>query len=137
MVEVLIGIISGIVTGGGMGGGTILILLLTLFTGMEQHIAQASNIVFFIPTALAAIWMNIKNKKVNFKLGLITIVSGMLGAVIRSNFSKSNRFWVFKKIFWYFSFFYCIKRNLFFGKGVYFKKKKDIINLRKTKRRKM
>lgn len=56
MVEVLIGIISGIVTGGGMGGGTILILLLTLFTGMEQHIAQASNIVFFIPTALAAIW---------------------------------------------------------------------------------
>ena len=44
MIEVLIGIVSGIITGTGMGGGTILISLLTLVNGMEQHIAQATNL---------------------------------------------------------------------------------------------
>ena len=34
-----------------MGGGTILILLLSIFMGLDQHVAQATNLVFFIPTA--------------------------------------------------------------------------------------
>ena len=38
-----------------MGGGTILILILTLFGNVEQHIAQATNLIFFIPTSIAAI----------------------------------------------------------------------------------
>ena len=48
MTEVLIGIISGIVSGTGMGGGTILIFLLTFLCNVEQHIAQATNLIFFI-----------------------------------------------------------------------------------------
>ena len=47
MIEIVIGIISGFVSAMGMGGGTILILCLTLFLGYEQHIAQASNLVFY------------------------------------------------------------------------------------------
>ena len=35
MVEVLIGLVSGIVSGTGMGGGTILIFLLTFFMGVD------------------------------------------------------------------------------------------------------
>mgnify|MGYP007094855046 CR=1 FL=1 len=38
MKEILIGIVSGIVSGTGMGGGTILIFLLTYMCGIEQHI---------------------------------------------------------------------------------------------------
>jgi len=53
--EILIGIVSGIIGGLGMGGGTVLILLLSLFLDIEQHIAQATNIVFFVPTAISAI----------------------------------------------------------------------------------
>ena len=55
MVEVLIGIISGTISGTGMGGGTILIFLLTVLCGLEQHIAQATNLIFFIPTSIVAI----------------------------------------------------------------------------------
>ena len=43
MLEILTGFISGIVSGTGMGGGTILILILSLFMGVDQHIAQATN----------------------------------------------------------------------------------------------
>lgn len=48
MFEIVIGVISGIVSGTGMGGGTILIFLLTcFFCGIEQHIAQATNLFFY------------------------------------------------------------------------------------------
>ena len=46
--EIIIGVISGMVTAIGMGGGTVLILLLTLFLGVPQHIAQATNLIFFV-----------------------------------------------------------------------------------------
>ena len=52
MIEILIGMISGIVSGTGMGGGTILIFLLTFMMGIEQHVAQATNLIFFIPTSI-------------------------------------------------------------------------------------
>ena len=39
MTQILIGVISGIISGTGMGGGTILIFLLTNMLGVEQHIA--------------------------------------------------------------------------------------------------
>ena len=50
MIEFIIGIIAGTVSGTGMGGGTVLILLLTTINGLEQHMAQAINLIFFIPT---------------------------------------------------------------------------------------
>ena len=57
MQEVIIGLISGVIGGLGMGGGTVLILLLSIFSNIEQHIAQGTNVVFFIPTAIAAIFI--------------------------------------------------------------------------------
>ncbi len=79
---ILFGIISGIVTGMGMGGGTILILLLSLFMNLEQHIAQATNLVFFIPTALSAIIINIKQNNVDKKLALQVSILGIIGAIV-------------------------------------------------------
>ena len=87
MLQILIGGLSGIFSGIGMGGGTILIFLLTTFAGLEQHIAQATNLIFFIPTSLIAIIVNVKNKNVNLKLGLIIAVYGILGAIVGANVS--------------------------------------------------
>lgn len=87
MLETLIGIVSGMVAALGMGGGTILILLLGIFTNLEQHIIQATNLVFFIPTSIVAIIMNIKNKKINYKNAVTIIISGIIGAVIGSKIS--------------------------------------------------
>ena len=38
---------------------------------MDQKIAQATNLIFFIPTSIAAIYVNIKSKKINFKIANI------------------------------------------------------------------
>ena len=88
MIEVLIGIVSGIVSGTGMGGGTILIFLLTFLMGLEQHIAQATNLIFFIPTAIIAIYINKKQKLLDMKTGIIIGIFGIFGAVIGSIISN-------------------------------------------------
>lgn len=85
MLELIIGLISGIVSGTGMGGGTILIFLLSFLLGIEQHVAQATNLVFFIPTAIVAIIVNLKNKNINIKLAIIISIFGVLGAIIGAN----------------------------------------------------
>ena len=71
MFEIVIGFISGIVSGTGMGGGTILIVLLTFILGIEQHVAQATNLIFFIPTSIIAIIVNLKNKNIALKTATI------------------------------------------------------------------
>ena len=87
MKEIIIGAISGIVAALGMGGGTVLILLLGIFTNMSQHILQGTNLIFFVPTSITAIYMNIKNKTINYKKALIIIVSGIIGAIVGSKLS--------------------------------------------------
>ena len=94
MLGVIFGTISGIVTGLGMGGGTVLILLLSVFMGLEQHIAQATNLVFFIPTSIAAILVNLKQKNVDLKLAInisfFGIIGAIIGAIISKNISSEN-----------------------------------------------
>ena len=99
MTEILISIISGIVSGTGMGGGTILIILLSFLLGIEQHVAQATNLIFFIPTAIVAIIVNIKNKNIDIKLGTIISIFGIIGAIIGANISIHTDVRILKKCF--------------------------------------
>ena len=87
MLEFFTGIISGMVSGIGMGGGAILILVLSVFMGVDQHIAQATNLVFFIPTSISAIITTIKEKLINWKIGLPVAISGVVGAIIGAKIS--------------------------------------------------
>lgn len=82
MLEVLVGIISGVISGTGMGGGTILILVLSAFMGIEQHVAQATNIIFFIPTSIVAVFVSFKQKLIDVKTGIVVIIFGVIGAGI-------------------------------------------------------
>lgn len=99
MSEILIGLISGIVSGTGMGGGTILIFLLTFIMGVDQHMAQATNLIFFIPTSIVAILVNLKNKNIDLKLGVIISIFGILGAIIGANISLRTDVNILKKCF--------------------------------------
>lgn len=99
MMEILIGFISGIVSGNGMGGGTILILCLSIFLGIDQKMAQATNLIFFIPTSIAAIYINIKEKNINFKVAKVIIFFGIIGAVIGAIIAKNIDTKLLKKSF--------------------------------------
>lgn len=80
----LIGMVAGTVSGMGIGGGAILIPALVLVVSPEQHIAQSVNLLFFIPTAVIALIIHIKNKKIDFKMSLPIIIFGLCGALFGS-----------------------------------------------------
>lgn len=79
---IIFGIMSGIITGLGMGGGSILIILLTVFMGIEQHIAQATNLIFFIPTAIISIIVHFKNQNVEKKVGKSLLLPVVIGSTV-------------------------------------------------------
>ena len=51
LLPVLAGFCTGILSAWGVGGGTLLLLLMTLFLGVEQADAMAINLLYFLPTA--------------------------------------------------------------------------------------
>lgn len=99
MLEVLIGFISGIISGTGMGGGTILILLLSIIMGLDQHVSQATNLVFFVPTAIAAIFISLMKKNIDVKLGITIVIVGVVGATIGAIISSKMNVNLLRKIF--------------------------------------
>ncbi len=74
----LSGLLGGLLGGMGMGGGTVLIPLLTIFLGLEQHLAQGINLVCFIPMAVVSLIIHVKNKLVDFKGALWIILPGVI-----------------------------------------------------------
>ena len=52
----LSGLGAGIISAWGVGGGTLLLLVMTLFLGVEQRTAQGINLLFFLPTAASALF---------------------------------------------------------------------------------
>ena len=99
MKEILIGVISGVFSGVGMGGGTVLIFLLTTFIALEQHIAQATNLIYFIPTAITAIIINYRNKNIDTKLALFVSICGIIGAIIGAIISVNTNVEILRKLF--------------------------------------
>ena len=124
MINVLSGVVSGVFSGFGMGGGTILIFFLTYFSGVEQHIAQASNLIFFIPTSIAAIFINIKNKNVDLKLAFIISICGIIGAIIGSSIAVKTNVELLKKCYGIFLAIIAIHEIYTFIK-LYIKRKKE------------
>lgn len=99
MIELISGIIAGTFTGTGMGGGTILILLLSTVSNLSQHSSQAINLIFFIVTTISAIIINTKGKLIDFKLGFQIIFYGIVGALIGSKISITIDSGVLRKYF--------------------------------------
>lgn len=102
MVEVLIGMISGMITAIGLGGGTVLILLLTLGLEVTQRVAQATNLLFFVPTAVTAIILNLREKNIELKIGINLIFWGVIGAILGSILANGINVGNLRKLFGFF-----------------------------------
>ena len=112
MKEILIGILSGIVSGLGMGGGTILITFLVCFFNVNQLVAQASNIIFFIPTSIMATIVNIKNKMIKWNVVILLTIAGIIGAMIGSTMANKINVDILRKAFAVFILFIAIYQSI-------------------------
>lgn len=78
---ILISIVSGVVAGMGIGGGSIFILLTTIFNLLEHKQAQGYNLIMFIAVGIATTIYNIKNKNIDFKNLLKLILTVCAGSI--------------------------------------------------------
>lgn len=79
-----------------------LIFLLTTFSGVEQHIAQGANLIFFIPTSIAAIIVHLKKKNIQLKTTMVIILSGVVGAIIGAKLAVNMEVGKLRKYFGFF-----------------------------------
>ncbi len=78
---VLFGFVSGIFGGLGMGGGTLLIPLLTIFLGLGQKLSQGINLVAFLVMALFSLVIHFKNGYLETRGIIYIILSGIVFSV--------------------------------------------------------
>ena len=82
----LIGALTGILSGFGIGGGTLLIIAMTTFSGASQITAQGVNLLYFLPAAGASLIGHIKNRLIDREAFLWTALPGTLATAASSIF---------------------------------------------------
>lgn len=74
------GCATGLLSSFGLGGGTLLLLWLTLFMGMDVRTARGINLVYFIPASAASLPSHYKNGYLHKKPLLWAGVAGAAAA---------------------------------------------------------
>lgn len=85
---IIAGIVGGVIGGMGMGGGTLLIPILTIFLDVEQKNAQAINLIAFIPMAIIVTLINIKRKGIDYKSVVIVAIPALVTSALSAIFVK-------------------------------------------------
>ncbi|MEA4849429.1 MAG: sulfite exporter TauE/SafE family protein [Clostridiaceae bacterium] len=104
MLTILIGFVSGIISGMGIGGGTLLIPALVFIVGTKQQVAQSINLIVFIPSAAAALYVHMKKRNIEKGLLLKLAITGCAGAAIGSLLAVNLNSDILKKCFGIFLF---------------------------------
>ena len=78
----LAAMLTGVLSGWGVGGGTLLLLCMTLFLGVEHRTAQAINLLFFIPAAALSLYFHGKNGRIDKTVWVRTALPGTLAAAL-------------------------------------------------------
>lgn len=99
MILAVIGFISGIISGMGIGGGAILIPALVMLTDLSQQSIQGINLIYFIPTAIAALISHIKDGNVEKKVVKPIVLYGLAAAASGSFIAVNLDADMLRKIF--------------------------------------
>lgn len=78
----IVGAVLGYLSGLGVGGGSLLILWLTLVANVPQEIARNINLMFFLPTALISSLFRWKKGKLKIKNILPAMLGGVVAAIL-------------------------------------------------------
>lgn len=77
MLPLIVGLCTGILSGFGIGGGSLLMLYLTLLVSMAHRQAACINLLYFLACAPAALWMHIKNRVIDTQAVLWCVLAGV------------------------------------------------------------
>jgi len=94
-----IGAVLGFLSGLGVGGGSLLMLWLTLVLGLDHGVARDINLLFFLPAAAIATFFRRKQGTLQFKKVLPAMLAGCISAALFAWLSGFTDLALVKKLF--------------------------------------
>lgn len=82
-IGLLTGFLSGLL---GVGGGVVMVPLMAVILGVEQHLAQGISMLVIIPTSLAGIWHLHKQQLVDYRAAALFASGSIVGAMLSANY---------------------------------------------------
>ena len=80
LLPLAVGAATGVLSGFGVGGGTLLLVYMTVFAGLDQHLAQGINLLYFLPAGLMALPAHLRNGYIEKRALVPAIGTGLLCA---------------------------------------------------------
>ena len=99
LINIIIGGLLGFLSGMGIGGGSLLILWLTLVTNTPTEIARSINLMFFLAAAGSVSLLRIKKGSLDIKSILPAIIGGCVAAGLCSWIGTQMEATFLQKIF--------------------------------------
>lgn len=98
-VILIVGTVLGFLSGLGIGGGSLLILWLTIVLDMDQQTARSINLLFFLPSAVIACLFRWRQGCLKLRHVLPAAITGCICAGISSVLSLSLDISILRKLF--------------------------------------
>ena len=99
LLPLAVGMGTGILSAWGVGGGTLLLLVMTLFLGVDPAAARGINLLFFLPSAAISCYLRWKQGAVTLRKVLPAILTGCAAAAVFSLISTRIDLEILKKLF--------------------------------------
>lgn len=81
-IPLLAGTVTGVLSGYGVGGGSLLLVYMTAFAGVPQRLAQGINLLYFLPAAAMALPSHFRNRQVEKPALGPAILAGLFAAAV-------------------------------------------------------
>lgn len=79
LIPLVAGAATGVLSGFGIGGGTLLLIYMTSLAHLDQDLAQGINLLYFLPTAATALFYHKKNGYLKKEAARPAILWGLVG----------------------------------------------------------
>lgn len=99
LLSALVGAATGVLSGFGVGGGTLLLLWLTLVQGMEQLQAGGVNLLYFAACALPALGGHLRQGLVDRQAALWSAAAGAPACVLAAFVASSLEVTLLRRLF--------------------------------------
>ena len=99
IIAILAGLVCGVLSGFGIGGGSLLMVWMTAVLSMDQKAAQGINLLYFLPTAVCALIFHAKHRQICWKAVLPAAIAGCAAAVPGALLAASLDMELLRKLF--------------------------------------
>ena len=93
------GLVCGVLSGFGIGGGSLLMVWMTAVCAVGQKTAQGINLLYFLPTAVCALIFHAKHRQICWKAVLPAAIAGCAAAVPGALLAASLDMELLRKLF--------------------------------------